>query len=96
MAVDPENKARNMQGLREVLWDQIKMVQNKEIDLERAAVVIKAAETIISSFKVEIQHAVAFKKGPVQELAAPEPKDDKVVEGQFTVHELAPEKGSEE
>lgn len=66
-----------MEGLRDILWDQIEKVQKKEIDLDRAAVIIKGAETIINSFKVETQHALVFGKGKVKEL--PLPNDQKEI-----------------
>lgn len=76
-----EPSKRTMAGLRDIIWDQIDKVQKKEIDLDRAKLVLEAADTIINSFKVEIAHAIAFKKGPLKELPLAGGKDEEGMEG---------------
>lgn len=54
-----------LEGLREILWEQIRDVKAGKGDLQKAAVIIKAADSIISSYKMDLAIAQYTKK-PLQ------------------------------
>lgn len=51
------NDQNNITGLRDILFDTLRGLKNKEIDIEHAKAISDTAQVVINSAKVEVDHA---------------------------------------